>query len=180
MEDKLIKKLNKGDVKAFEQIISTYSGYVISIVNRRSGGLLSAEDAEEIAADTFAALWKERGKIDPQKPLMPYLAAISGNAAISRLRVLKLNLSIEDVDEPASDDFVTEIESKEAMREILSSLDKLTDKQREIFIRFYFYGESINEISELMKISSSDVRTTLHRTREKVKSILTERGYSYE
>ena len=172
MEDKLIKKLNKGDVKAFEQIISTYRGYVISIVNRRSGGLLSAEDTEEIAADTFAALWKERDKIDPQKPLMPYLAAITGNATISRLRVLKLNLSIEDIDEPASDDFVTEIESKEAMREILSSLDKLT--------RFYFYGESINEISELMKISSSDVRTTLHRTREKVKSILTERGYSYE
>ena len=56
MEDKLIRKLNKCDVKAFEQIISAYGGYVISIVNRRSGGLLSPEDAEELSADTFAAL----------------------------------------------------------------------------------------------------------------------------
>ena len=50
MKDKLIVKLNKGDERAFEQIVMKYGGYVISVVSRRSGGLLTYEDAEEIAS----------------------------------------------------------------------------------------------------------------------------------
>ncbi len=180
MKDKLIEKLNKGDERAFGKIVERYGGYVISVIKRRSGGLLTYEDAEEIASDTFAALWKECGKIDPEKPLMPYLAAVAGNLVISRLRVLKLTVSIEDTDEPAIEGFVRDIENREAFECLLGSLSELTDKQREVFVRFYFYGESLKEIEGAMKISPSDTRTTLHRAREKIKEHLIKRGHSYE
>ena len=180
MEDELVVKLNKGDVKAFERIVAEYGGYVLSVVKRRSGGLLSPEDAEEMAADTFAALWREREHIDPSKPIMPYLAAVAGNAVISRLRALRLTVSIEDIEEPASDSFAADIENRELTRALMSSLDKLSGKQREVFVRFYFYGETTKEIAELMGLGASDVRTTLHRTRERIRAELEEGGFTYE
>ena len=180
MNDKLIGKLNNGDERAFEQIVAKYGGYLISVVNRRSGGLLSYEDAEEIASDTFAALWRERARIDPEKPLMPYLAAVAGNLVISRLRVLRLSVSIEDSGEPAIDDLVRDTENREAFGCIPEALSELTDKQREVFVRFYFYGEALKEIEGVMNISPSDTRTTLHRAREKVREYLIQRGHSYE
>lgn len=180
MKDKLIEKLNSGDVRAFEQIVTEYGGYVYSVVKRRSGGLLSPEDAEELTADTFAALWRERENIDPSKPIMPYLAAVAGNAVISRLRALRLTVSIEDINEPSRDDLAALVENRELTRELMSAVDKLTDKQREVFVRFYFYGETTKEIAGYMGLGASDVRTTLHRAREKLMADMKERGFVYE
>ena len=180
MRDKLIEKLNRGDVRAFERIVKEYGGYVISVINRRSGGMLTREDTEEIASDTFAAVWRERERLEPERPLMPYLAAVAGNFVISRLRVLKLTVSIEDIAEPSYDDLVRDTENREAFECMLSALSELNEKQREVFVRFYFYGETLREIETVMKISPSDVRTTLHRTREKIKEYMIKRGHFYE
>jgi len=180
MKDKLIEKLNAGDVLTFERIVTRYGGYVLSVINRRSGGFLTYEDAEEIASDTFSALWQEREKLDPEKPLMPYLAAVAGNFVISRLRALKLTVSIDDTDEPSVDNLVRDTENKEAFDCMLESVSELNAKQREVFVRFYFYGETLKEIETIMKISQSDARTTLHRARGKIKDYMIKRGQIYE
>lgn len=53
MKDKLIEKLNTGDVGAFEYLMREYSGYVFAVVRNHSAGVLSYEDMEELTADTL-------------------------------------------------------------------------------------------------------------------------------
>lgn len=179
MKDKLIEKLNKGSVKALEQIIRQYDDYVFYVIRNHSGGVLSKEDIEELASDTFAALWKNCRSVDPDKPLMPYLASIAGNKTIDRLRSLHITANIEDI-ELSDDELVRKFENAEAVREILHAAERLSAKQYEIFIRFYFYGETLKAIAEAMGITYPDSRTSLHRARNAVKEYLNERGYFNE
>ena len=56
-------------------------------------------------------------------------------------------------------------------------LQELPPKKREIFLRFYLYGEKTSLIAKTMGISESSVRTELHRIRTKLKEYMSERGY---
>lgn len=179
MKDKLILKLNKGSIKALEQIIRQYDDYVFFVIRNHSGDVLSKEDIEELASDTFVALWNNRRSVDAAKPLMPYLAVVAKNKTVDKLRSLHITVNIEDTD-LCDDDFDQRFENAEAVREILVAAEKLPAKQREIFIRFYFYGETLKAIAEAMGITYPDSRTSLHRARNAVKEYLSERGYFNE
>ncbi len=177
MKDKLVEKLIGSDVRAFEQIVKKYGRYVFRVVRNHSGGMLTREDEEEITNDTFAALWLNRERIDPERPLLTYLAVIARNKVSNRLRTLKFTVSIEQLGELYDADLDRKLEDKENVDAILEAAGKLNKKQYEVFVRFYLYGEPLAEISERMGIGSSDARTTLFRAREAIRKYLSERGY---
>lgn len=179
MKDKLILKLNKGNVNALEQIIRQYDDYVFFVIRNHSGGVLSKEDIEELASDTFVALWNNRRNVDADKPLMPYLASIAKNKTVDRLRSLHITVNIEDV-ALCDEDFDRRFETAAAIKDILNAAETLPKKQYEIFIRFYLYGEPLKRIAEAMGITDPDARTSLHRARNAVKEHLSERGYFNE
>lgn len=177
--DKLIKKLNSSSIGAFEQIMRGYSGYVSAVIRNHSRELLSREDMEEILSDTFVALWQNRAGIDPEKPLMPYLAVTARNKVMNCLRRTRLTVSIEDV-ELSDSSLEGQLENSAVVDDILNAAKTLSEKQHDVFIRFYLYGESLDTISKGMEISASDSRTSLFRAREAVKKYLSERGYFNE
>lgn len=177
--DKLIKKLNSGNVRAFEQIMRDYSGYVSVVIRNHSKELLSREDMEELLSDTFVALWKNRGSIDPDRPLMPYLAVTARNKVMNRLRQIRLTVSLEDV-ELSDHSLERQLENAAIADDILDAAKSLSAKQHDVFLRFYLYGEALDTISKGMGISSADARTSLFRAREAVKKYLSERGYFNE
>ena len=180
MSDKLTEKLNRGDVKAFERIMKEYAGYVFYVIGRHSCGILTREDMEEIADDTFITLWKNREKADPGRPLMPYLAVIARNLTVNRLRSQTLTVSLdgeEGAAELKDEGFEQKLEDSEALEAIFDAMDELTEKQRNIFTACYIYGESLAAISERLGYSPPDVRTTLFRAREAIRRILRERGH---
>ena len=47
---------------------------------------LTEEDIEELAADVFLSIWNSSERLEPGRPVKPYLAQITRNAAIGRLR----------------------------------------------------------------------------------------------
>lgn len=59
-EKKLVARLHRGDTAALAEIIEQYTPYVYAIVSNVLGGMLGEEDAEEITADVFTALWYNR------------------------------------------------------------------------------------------------------------------------
>ena len=147
MKDKLVEKLIGSDVRAFEQIVKKYGRYVFRVVKNHSKGLLSREDEEEITNDTFAALWLTRERIDPERPLLTYLAVIARNKVSNRLRTLKFTVSIEQLGELYDADLDHKLEDKENVDAILEAAGTLNKKQYEVFVRFYLYGEPLTEIS---------------------------------
>jgi len=178
-DQKLLRRLRKGDAAALEAIVGKYAGYLYVIVNNVIRGQLGQEDAEELVSDAFLSLWNHRTELKLVS-LRSYLAAIARNAAIDRLRARKLTLPMDDdvlqiADEKAGlEPAVLQRELDAAVR---NAVEAMPQSDREIFMRYYFYYQKISEIAEAMGLNTSTVTTRLSRGRRKLKTYLAERGY---
>lgn len=177
-ERKLVSAFKNGDTVALEKVITEYTPYVCTVVRNFSKGMLTEDDIDETAADVFIKLWRNRGHLDLKYGLKPYISAIARNTVKNRFRALPpLTEDIEDIE--AEDDF--DLEKSVELTEALACLEKglmtVSDDEREVFMRFYFYGEKTSEIAIALNLKDSTVRSKLTRTRAKLKEFLSERGF---
>jgi RNA polymerase sigma factor (sigma-70 family) len=73
-----------------------------------------------------------------------------------------------------------DMENAEQLAIISDGLERLSKQDKEIFIRFYYYGERLAAISGKMGITENACKTRLSRTRKKLREYLAERGYKNE
>ena len=78
---------------------------------------------------------------------------------------------------PGQSDVFSEISAKELEDTINAFLEEYPQAQRNIFVRRYWYFDSVSEICERYSLSQSNVKTTLFRMREKLKDRLSRGGY---
>ncbi len=179
-EAKLIAKLKKKNTGALEQIIQIYTPYVSTIIRNTLRGYISHEDLEELTADSFVSLWEHAEQIQSEH-LSGYIAQIAKSKACNYMRKnIVLSESIEDVIIASNDDVEDEAEQQELSELLLKLLHELNDKEREIMLRFYYYRQTVSEISHEMDVNVSTVKTKLSRCRKKLRQKLQERGYGYE
>ena len=172
----LIRALNRGDVHALEELIDRYGKYVSSILSRILPG--RRQDCEELTEDVFLAAWNNRHKLREDK-LKAYLGMIARNKAFNRLRDLQEELPLEDdvlfdeVDLPC--DFAEQMDTARLIERALSQLEP---GQRELFVRHYWYGQTVKEAANEMQLNFSTAKTWLARGREQLKEILIKEGYT--
>lgn len=143
--------------------------------------LRNQEDAEEAVSDTYLNAWNS---IPPQKPasLFAYLAKLCRNNALDKLdrkHAQKRNAEIVALSEEmemcipdnlhSMENSLNENEISEYINEFLKTLSK---ENRIIFMRRYWFSESIKEIADNNNLSQSKVKTSLHRTRKKLRDFL--------
>lgn len=173
-----IKKLQKRNEKSLKYLMDKYTPYVATIVNNVIRSSMSTQDVEEVVADVFISLWNNAQNIEP-KNLKSYLGTVARNKAINKLRESRITIDIEDNDIP-DDSFIKHIEQEELSYILNEALEKLSKADREIFVRYYWYFQTVKEISQDMNISVTSVTSKLSRGRKKLKTILTEKGFLYE
>lgn len=179
-EEKLLRALGDGDVRALERIMKKYSGYVCTVARNFSRGALSDEDVDEISVEVFCKLWERRAELDIKLGLSAYLSAVTRNSVKNRFRDRPPPCEdISELDIPSGISVEDQAELSEMTECLNEGLKLLSPKKREIFLRFYFYGERASQIASAMNISENSVRTELHRTRSKLKEYMSERGYDY-
>ena len=142
-------------------------------------------DQEECLSDTWLRAWNA---IPPQRPrsLGAFLAKITRNLAINRLRDGnaqrrgggQVPLALEELRECVSPEGSPEGElDRQAAEEALNRfLDGLPPLQREVFLRRYWYLDSIEDIARRTGWSKSRVTTTLHRLRVRLRAHLIQEG----
>ena len=179
-EKRLVARLHRGDTAALGEIIELYTPYVYAIVSNILGGMLGEEDAEEITADTFTALWYNRLNAE-SGALKVYIAAIARNKAKSRLRAMRISEPLQD-DVPVAECTLPEERYivKELGEAARGAVESLPQPDREIFQRHYFLYQKTEDIAADMDINAATVRTKLARGRKRLRAYLTERGYSVE
>lgn len=180
-EQRLAAALKKGDTAALAKIVDGYAGYVCAVIRNFSRGVFSEEDIDEICGDVFFGLWEHREGLDVEFGLKAYLSAIARNAVKNRFRSAKPpTVDIEELE--LADDLSVEhkAELNELMRELDGLIKALSDEEREIFMRFYFYGQKSSEIALIMDTAEGTVRSRLSRTRAKLREELRNRGFDYE
>ena len=177
-EEQLIKALRRGDPSALEELLDRYTPYVSSVIARILRGRQA--DVEELTADVFLAAWDNRDKLRPGQ-VRGYLGAIARNRAFNLLRAQRESLPLEDdVLMLETDGPEKELDKKETARVVDRALSRLERPQRELFVRHYYYGQTVREAALAMGLNLSTAKTWLRRGRETLKTELRKEGYGYE
>ncbi len=170
MRDKeIITRLWAGDPEGLKDLMQQYGGYVSAIVWRIVSPALTVQDAEEVVSDVFLAAWEHRTKLREGK-VKAWLGTVARNKTKNRLRSVHYILPLEcDVLEATVDPSLEEQERNALVR---YAVDSLSEPDREIFLRHYFYLEKVSQIAEHLGMSESAVKSRLSRGREKLKHVL--------
>lgn len=179
-ENQLTAELKNGSTAALGEIIDELSGYVCTVVRNFSRGALSEEDIDEISGDIFYKLWQNREKLDENIGLKPYLSMSAKNAVKNRFRDMPPKAGdISDLEISDGYSIEDQAELNEIMRCLDEGLNTLSERDRAVFVRFYFFGERSSDIARITGLSEGSVRSTLSRTRSKLKDYLMKRGFDH-
>ena len=169
-EAKALRELKKGSEAALEWFIDRYSGYVCTVIHNIIGASMDYADLEEVASDVFFIFWENAKNVHSPKG---FLGTVARNTAKNKLREIGQELPfaenfliLEDVPPEAK---LEQYERAEAVRKALAGMKQ---PDRDIFLRFYYYEQTIEEISEEMHINLSTVKTKLRRGRIRLKNTL--------
>ncbi|WP_123042860.1 RNA polymerase sigma factor [Cohnella candidum] len=176
-ERELIRQLKERNPSALERIIEIYTAYISTVVNNVIGHWMKTEDVEEVVADTFVLLWRNAAQVQESGTLKSYLATIARNQALKKLR--SYNPRVHPLDDELEwivdrNDFRSKTELRHALEWALSSM---SDLDREIFLRYYFFMEKTASIAERLNTKEATVRSRLSRGRKYLKEKLIEGGY---
>ena len=179
-KEKLIKQYIEKDSLNIEKIMEDYTNYLYIIVKNKNFKL-TEEDIEEIVSDVFLAVWKNQKKLDMQKGMSSYLAAIANHLYNKKLRNSKNVMDIESYENQLQDtkNIEQQIEDKQKNHMILQEIDTMKQEDQDIFLYYYYYAKSIKEIAKQLNITEGKVKSRLFRIRKKLKNKLEKRGYSY-
>lgn len=184
MEDKRIIELYMNRNEAAEE--ETSAKYGARLKNISYNITEDRQTAEECENDTYMEAWKS---IPPQNPvdyLYAYLARIIRHISIdvcrtrSRLKrsavITELTAEMEECI-PTPDDTACRLEYKELGEAISRYLYTLPEEKQKIFIRRYWYLDSVDSISRRLGITQSKVKMTLLRCRNELRTYLEKEGY---
>lgn len=174
-DEKLIRALKQGDAKALEKFIGKYNRYVSSVISRIIGG--READCEELTADVFLTVWNNREKLQAEK-ITPYLGKIARNKAFDLLRQDKDALPLEDdILIFDKEDIAETAEQRDLSQMLKEALGQLEAKQRELFVRHYYYGQTIKAAAEEMGVNLSTAKTWIYRGQTVLKEFLEKKGF---
>lgn len=144
----------------------------------------SYEDAQECENDTYVAAWNA---MPPTRPhiLSAFLSRISRNIALNRYEYNKagkrnsqFDLVLDELEECLASSYSVEDTyiAGEVAGMINAFLEKMKTETRVMFVRRYYYADSVKEIAERLAVSESKVKTTLFRVRQELKDYLEAQG----
>jgi RNA polymerase sigma-70 factor (ECF subfamily) len=144
----------------------------------------SVEDCEN---DCYYNVWKSIPPNTPYNYFFAYITTIARNIALNFIRSRNRHnggMIIQELDSelentiPGSNN-ISDLIDAHALSEILNSyVASLPESKRNIFIRRYWYMDSVKEISKGYRISVGTVKSVLFRCRNELKSILIKEGYN--
>lgn len=185
MEDnQIIFLYQQREESAISATRDKYGSYCAAI----AGNILdNHEDVEEVLADTWLRVWDT---IPPNHPanLKLYLARIVRNLAYDRFRMntrkkrggSETDLVLEELSQCiAAPDRAEDRFLRSELQQVMQTfLDDLPARDRNIFLRRYFYVEDIPQIAQRYFLTQAGVRTVLSRCRRKLRSYLIEGGFT--
>ena len=162
-EEKILHKLCDKDPDGLRALMDRYIPYVSTVVWNILRYAMTQEDAEEVVSDVFLAAWHQAAQLQPGK-VKAWLGAGARNKANNNL------VELSDGTTPL--DMLQREEERGLVRQ---AVDSLQPKDRQIFLRHYYYAQTVEEIAKHMKMPTSTVKSRLRRGRMKLKEYLIRR-----
>lgn len=170
------------DEQAIAETQTKYGSYCFSIAFHI---LHDQDDSDECVNDTWMRAWNS---IPPSRPeyLNIFLGTITRNLSFDRYKMKKaqkrgsgeLELELDELAEciPSGSNTEQAVEAEELRRMINAFLRTLPEKDCNVFLRRYWYSEEYADIAKRYGMKLNSVKTSLFRTRGKLKNYLEEQG----
>ena len=173
MEDSAIIDLYWArEERALSETDAKYGGYCRSIAHNI---LKNREDSEECVSDTWLHAWNA---MPPQRPsiLSSFLGRIRQNA--EKRGGGSLPLALDELSEcvPAPGRVEQALEARELAEAIDRFLRTLPERECSIFLRRYWYVDSVQDIAARYALRENTAKSILFRTREKLRRYLAGEG----
>ena len=142
-------------------------------------------DVEECVNDTYLRAWNSIPPQDPN-PLISYICKIARNLALDRYhantaekRNGNFDLVLNEMEDciPSDMNVETEYEAKELTSAINRYLSTLDRDDRFLFVRRYWYGDSVADLAAVTGGSTGRISVRLFRIRERMKKALEKEGF---
>ncbi len=175
MEASVVALAREGDRAAFAELVDMYKGKLFHLAFRMLG---NSQEAEDIVQETFLRVYEHFGRYDNQHKFSTWIYRIATNLCIDRLRrrkaVYSLDAELSDGDnldgysmlqanDPTPEQHLVLTERQQI---IANAMAALPAKYKSAMALKYYQDLSLQEISDILQIPVSTVKTRIHRGRD--------------
>jgi RNA polymerase sigma-70 factor (ECF subfamily) len=175
----LIQRISEGDQEAFLYMIETYSKLLWIVIGSILSPIGSPQDIEECVSDVYVHVWRNPNSFDKQRgSLKTFLAIVARSKALDTYRKLSKNITadINEALEVSDDDLYNNIIEKEMYNELYIAIESLSEPNREIVVRRFFFEEKPSDIAKKTSIPIKEVENRLYQSKLKLRKMLSETG----
>ena len=172
----LVKRVKRGETKAFEELVIIYQKFVYGTV---LADVDNAHDAEDISQEVFLKAWRGINGFRGECSFATWLHRIAKNAACDFLRKEQKRKEITDDPESVLSSVVStdltpeeEILDREGVLDIEKIINTLPEEQREAVIYRDLMGITYLEIADITGVTVGTVKSRISRGRETVKTAI--------
>lgn len=181
-EKALLSRARRGEMSAFEDLVTRYEKRVYALALRSTG---DAEDAADLTQETFLRAWRAMDGFRGDSGFSTWLFRITMNLCVDFARRKTAvpqtqSLTDEEERERALPDTAPtpeqHLENSELGRELVAALGEVSEEHRRIVLLRDVSGLSYTEIAEVLELSEGTVKSRLSRARLALREILLARG----
>lgn len=175
--ESLLLRAVRGDRAAREAVMAEAARTALPVALRFLG---DRQDALEVCQEVLVRLHRSWERLDPDRPLGPYVRQIAANASRDRLaasrrrslEVVSAELPPVPSAEPASDGVAAR---RQLLASVRACLEGLAPTERTAFTLRHVDGLAATEVAQLMGCSSSTARGYCHAARKRIRRYLAAR-----
>ena len=173
-DQEIIDSVRKGNESDYSIIVDRYKNKAFSMLKRM---LKNEFDAEEVLQDCFLKAYNSLNSFKGEAKFSTWFYRIVYNTALTKLsskkRMTEVEMtSVEDHFNLESNYGPDEIENKDLSEFLKEIVNKLPERYAAIITMFYLNEMNIEEISEVMQLSVSNVKVMLHRSRNSLRDLI--------
>ena len=170
---KLMERCSKGDRQAFETLLVRYEKPVFNAAYRM---LNSPDDARDVTQTVFLKVFEHIDQYDPRYRFFSWIYRITLNESINWLKKANRLDALDGDTADTSGGPEQEASNAELGEGMQAALMTISADYRAVIVLKHLLGCSYQEISEVLEISESKVKSRLFTARKLLQQSLTERG----
>jgi len=171
----LISRAQKGDTVAYELLVQQHQDAVFRLAYLLLG---DADEADDVAQETFIRAYRALYRFDATRPLRPWLLRITANLARNQHRAMNRYLAMLRRMVQADPDRFSQVAnsdiSVDETQALWQAVQQLNIRDREIIYLRYFLEFSEAETAQTLGVAPGTVKSRLHRALGRLRLVLTD------
>lgn len=177
-EKKLVDRILKDDLNAFDELVEAYQRLVWHIVSRMVSDLT---DRQDLCQDIFLKIFKSLRTFNFRSKLSTWIGRIAYHTSINYLQKKRLPSvsdsavdesqyrAVADTEDIGPDEWTVRRDLSAMMEKMMSKLPPI---QKTLITLFHIENMSYSEMSEIVQLPEGTIKSHLYRGRQRLKEMM--------